>query len=91
MCISLFYFWELKEKEMETKVKGKYSGKLYYASDAIRILDPFQATLYWSNGIEPLDIYPSRHYATNKPLLVFVFNRAETKDVFDKWCKHELM
>ena len=24
-------------------------------------------------------------------LLVFVFNRAETKDVFDKWCKHELV
>ena len=75
---------------MENKVIGKYSGKTYCASDAIRILDPFQAAAYWANGIEPLDIYSSRHHETNKPLVVFVFNRKDTKDVFDKWCKHEL-
>ena len=91
MCISHFLLFGVKGEKMETKVKGKYSGKWYYASEAIRILDPFQATLYWSNGIEPLDIYPSRNYETNKPLLVFVFNRSETKEVFDKWCKHELV
>ena len=76
---------------MENKVTGKYSGKLYYASEAIRILDPQQAAAYWANNVVPLDIYSSRNYETGKPVIVFVFNRAETKDVFDKWCKHELM
>lgn len=75
---------------MKNEVKGRYSGKLYNASDAIRIIDPYQSCCYWINGVEPLDIYPSRNHETNKPVLVFVFNRAETKDVFDKWCKHEL-
>lgn len=75
---------------MENKIKGKYSGKEYYANDALRILDPKQAALYWNYGIEPLDIYPSRDFKTNKSLIVFVFKRNETKEVFDLWCKHEL-
>ena len=76
---------------MDNKIKGKYSGKMYYASDAIRIIDPYQAVCYWINGVIPLDIYPSRNRETNKPVLVFVFNKAETKEVFDKWCNHELV
>ncbi len=72
------------------KIKGKFSNKEYYAKDAIRILDPKQAALYWNNHVEPLDIYPSRDYKTNKALIVFVFKRDETKEVFDLWCKHEL-
>ena len=72
------------------KIKGKFSHKEYYAKDAIRILDPKQAALYWNNHVEPLDIYPSRDYKTNKALIVFVFKRDETKEVFDLWCKHEL-
>lgn len=75
---------------MDGKVKGKFSNKEYYASEAIRILDPSQAALYWANGVEPLDIYSSRSYKTNKALIVFVFRRDETKEVFDLWCKHEL-
>lgn len=75
---------------MENKVKGKFSGKEYYASEAIRILDPAQAAAYWVNDVIPLDIYPSKNWETGKPILVFVFKRNETKEVFDRWCKHEL-
>lgn len=75
---------------METKVRGKYSGREYYASESIRIINPNQAILYWLNHVEPLDIYPSRDYNTNKPIIVFVFNKNETKEVFDLWCKYEL-
>lgn len=73
------------------KIKGKFSNKLYYANEAVRILDPMQAALYWANGIEPLDIYSSRDYKTNKALIVYVFKKDETKEVFDKWCNHKLV
>lgn len=75
---------------MDGKIIGKFSNKEYLASEAIRILDPNQAALYWANGIEPLDIYSSRDYKTGKALIVYVFKRSETKIVFDLWCKHEL-
>lgn len=72
------------------KIKGRFSGKEYEPSEAIRILDPMQAALYWENGVMPLDIYSSRDYKTNKALIVFVFKREDTKEVFDLWCKREL-
>lgn len=75
---------------METQVKGTYSGKLFYPSKTYRIINPRQAILYWLNGVEPLDIYPSRDHETNKPVLVFVFNKEDTKEVYDLWCKYEL-
>lgn len=83
-------FFTIKRRSMENKIIGKFSNIEYYASEAIRILDPNQAALYWANGIIPLDIYSSRDYKTNKALIVYVFRRCETKKVFDLWCKHEL-
>lgn len=76
---------------MENKIESRFTSQDYYASEAIRILDPFQAALYWSNGVTPLDIFPSRNYKTNKALIVYVFRKTDTKDVFDKWCRHELI
>lgn len=75
---------------MENKIKSRFSAQDYYANEAIRILDPMQAALYWANGVTPLDIFPSRDYNTNKALIVYVFRKSETKEVFDKWCNHEL-
>ena len=75
---------------METKITGKFSGKEYYASEAIRIMNPAQAAAYWAHGIEPLDIYSCRDVEKKPPAIAFVFRRNDTKEVFDLWCKHQL-
>ena len=75
---------------MESKIRGQYSGKEYYASEAIRILNPAQAAAYWANGIEPLDIYSCRDPEKKTPQICYIFRRNETKAAFDLWCKHEL-
>lgn len=75
---------------MDKRIKGKFSNKEYFANEAVRILNPTQAALYWCNNVEPLDIYPSRDIETQKALIVYVFRREETKEVFDLWCKREL-
>lgn len=73
------------------KIKSRFAAQDYYSNEAIsRILDPMQAALYWSNGVIPLDVFPSRDYKTGKALIVYVFRKSETKEVFDKWCKREL-
>lgn len=77
-------------QKMVNKIQSNINGKSYYAHEAVRILDPYQAALYWCNGVNLIDIYPSRDYKTNKALIVFVFKKKETKDVFDLWCKKEL-
>lgn len=75
---------------MEKPIISDYSNEMYYPSKAIRILTPKQAAAYWLNGIKPVDIYPSRDFTTHEPVLVFVFNKEDTKEVFDLWCKKEL-
>lgn len=72
------------------KIKSRFTSQDYYSNEAIRILDPMQAALYWTNGVIPLDIFPSRDYKTDKALIVYVFRKSETKEVFDKWCRREL-
>ena len=69
------------------EIIGRLSRKKYNASEAIRILSPGQVAFYWANGVEPLDIYQSIDYRNNKPILVGVFKRDETKEVYDKWMK----
>lgn len=71
-------------------MKPSYKAKEYSAEDAVRIVNPAQIAAYWENGLAPLDIYPSRDRETGKPILVAVFNRKDSKEYFDKWCKHEL-
>ncbi|MBO7518644.1 MAG: hypothetical protein J6T31_05990, partial [Methanobrevibacter sp.] len=62
------------------KIKGQFSNKEYTAKEAIKILDPVQAALYWANGVEPLEIFLSRDFKTNKPLIVYVFKKEDTKE-----------
>ena len=61
----------------------------YDEHDAIRIVNPKQAAFYWSNGLKPLTIYPSKDYTTDEPILVFVFKKSETKDLFSEWCERK--
>lgn len=51
--------------------------------DKIKIVNYKQASMYIKQGIKPIDLYYT-------DTLVFVFNRNETKEVYDKWCKYEL-
>lgn len=75
---------------MNTNVTSKITGKTYDIKKTIRLLNPQQAASYMCNGAEPVDIYASRHYETGNPVLVFLFDRESTKDLYDKWCNHEL-
>lgn len=67
------------------------TGKEYYISDVVRIINISQVIAYLKNGAELYDLYTSvDRDDPNKNLLVFIFNRSETKELYDKWCKREL-
>lgn len=49
----------------------------------VRIINMKQACMYVKNGLQPIRLeYTDR--------MVFVFDRAEATEYYDKWCKHEL-
>lgn len=70
--------------------RSRLTGKHYnlFSDDIIRIVNMQQAMAYMENDVMPVDIYPSEK--DGKRILVFLFNREETRDVYDLWCKHEL-
>lgn len=67
--------------------KSKITGKEYDVFKSIRILNISQAIYYLENRIELQDLFISQDKKTNKSILVFVFLRDDTKEIFDTWCK----
>ncbi|MDU1413467.1 MAG: hypothetical protein E6929_11705 [Clostridium sp.] len=52
--------------------------------ETIAIVNVRQAGMYIKNGVKPIDVY------FGKDRLVFLFNKKDTREVYDKWCKYEL-
>ena len=77
-------------KDGETLCKSEVTGKTYYASDVVRILNIQQVIAYIKAGVEVLDVYPSEDKETGKPLLVFMFDRKASRQAYDLWCKRKL-
>lgn len=75
---------------MKDYVISETTGKKYYVSDVIRLVNYKQVSEYLLHGAELLDIYASRNFKTNEPMLVYIFSRKDTLRLYDLWCKHEL-
>lgn len=76
---------------MREQIVSATTGKTYCpGKGVVRIVNYKQAAAYITHGAELLDIYASRDYETNDPLLVYIFDRAKTADLYDKWCDHLL-
>ena len=61
------------------------TGKCYETKECVYIVNPLQVYKYLLNDLPPLDVLPGED---NK--IVFVYNRQESRDLYDKWCKREL-
>lgn len=70
-------------------VKSNFTGKTYDPNKAVRILNMQQAAAYMNYGIDLIDLYSSKD-KNGKPILVFIFNREESKEAYDLWCNHAL-
>lgn len=75
---------------MNNKMFSHITNRYYDIKKCVRIVNTTQAAAYMCNGAEPIDIYASRHYETGNPIIVFLFDREKTADLYDKWCKYEL-
>ena len=67
---------------------SKTTGKTYNLWGIIRILNPRQAAFYVSRGLEIQDIELSED-KSKEPILVYYFNKDETKQPYDEWCKRK--
>lgn len=61
----------------------------YDTREVVRIVNPKQWRLYIKNRVYPVDIYPSIDENEND-VIVLIFLKEETKDLYEKWIAHEL-
>ena len=66
-------------------IKSALTGKEYNLATTIRLINIQQSCFYITNGVMPVDIYVSKDFNTNKPILVFLFNREQTKPLYAEW------
>lgn len=66
-------------------LQSSLTGEFFDEKDAVRILNPKQASFYWARGIKPWSIYPSKDLRTDEPIIVFLFSRSKTKELYEEW------
>lgn len=75
---------------MKEMITSQSTGKEYDPTKVVRIVNYKQATMYIAHGAELLDIYASRSYRNDEPLLVYIFDRSKTTELYDAWCNYAL-
>ena len=55
-------------------------------NEVVNIVNFKQVALYLKHNVKPIDIKLGY-----KDKIIFIFNKEDTKEVFDKWVKHELI
>lgn len=71
-------------------VKSNVTGKTYSSLNVVRIVNPKQAAAYMYHGALLVDVYSSYDPDKDSHVLVYLFNREDTRELYRKWCNHEL-
>lgn len=70
---------------MKETFKSDITGKEYCPNDVVRLVNVRQLLFYMRNGVEILDIYPSKDFKTNDDVLVFIVNKKDSQEAYKKW------
>lgn len=70
-------------------IHSDITGKDYYPKDVVRLINIRQICSYLQMNKKPVDIYASIDFKSNDPVLVVLFDREDTKDVYKRWCESE--
>lgn len=69
---------------------SKINGVEYSLNNVIRIIDPKQQKLYIKHLAYPIDMYVTKDLYSDNEVLVMLFNKEETRDLYIKWKNREL-
>ena len=70
---------------MKDYMKSYTTGRIYCPSECIRIINLRQITFYAKMGVEILDFYPSTDFKTGEDILVFIVNKKDSQEAYQKW------
>lgn len=73
----------------KTLIQSNLHPRPYSVGEVCRIVNEKQYKRYIKHGAMPIDLYPSIT-EDGKDIIVYIFLREETKDLYERWLRHEL-
>lgn len=65
------------------------NGQTYRLKDSARVPDRRLQTLYIKHGLRPIDLYTSID-SEGRDIIVMLFDRKESQELYQKWRDHTL-
>ena len=70
-------------------IESNLKPRSYNEKEIIRIYNRDQQTFYMDSGIYPIDLYPSYSPKNDRKIIVMIFLKNDTKEVYMKWKNYE--
>ena len=70
-------------------IESNLKPRSYNEKEIIRIYNRDQQTFYIDSGIYPIDLYPSYSPKNDRKIIVKIFLKNDTKEVYMKWKNYE--
>lgn len=70
-------------------IKTNLNPRNYSKNEVIRIYNRDQQIFYVDSNVYPVDMYTSYNPKSDKKIIVMIFVKDDTKDVYKKWCNYE--
>ena len=71
-------------------IESNLKPRNYTEKEVVRIYNRDQQTFYIDSNVYPVDVYTSYSPKCEKKIIIMTFIRNDTKEVYKKWCNHEL-
>ncbi|MBQ4523324.1 MAG: hypothetical protein IJA10_10295 [Lachnospiraceae bacterium] len=71
---------------IETNIKARN----YLQNEVVRICNVKQQIFYISNNVYPIDIYTSYDDKNDRKIIVMIFEKENTKELYQKWLNYEV-
>lgn len=89
-CLIPIFYDKRMDCMEKIMVKTHLKSRDYLPKDVVRIVNQKQVLLYAKNDVYPIDMYTSVDEKTNNTILVMIYLKEDTFDVYKKWCNYEL-
>lgn len=71
-------------------VHSNLQPKDYSLDDVNRIVNVKQQIFYMNSGVYPIDVYTSFDIRNDRRIIVMIFEKEKTRELYKKWCNYDL-
>lgn len=72
-------------------IESNLKPRNYSEKEIVRIYNRDQQTFYIDSGVYPIDLYPSYSPKNDRKIIVMIFLKEDTKEIYIKWKSYETM